>query len=262
MTGVLAVAGKEIRVYLTTPISYALAAAYVLLTAFFFERLLVQFQALALAYRERNQLADGLNLTDFVMTPLFFWMVTFLMFILPLVTMRLFAEERRGRTLELLLTTPLTAVEIVVGKYLGALTLMGGMIALTGLFPLVLALLGESSAGSVLDGATVFSGYSGVFLAGAAFIALGMLTSSLTDSQLVAALLSLTLSVVFLVLGLAAPGLGGIWREIFNHVSLATHVTDFARGLIRGSALVYYASVVTLGLFLCVRVLEGQRGRS
>ncbi|MEO1481283.1 MAG: ABC transporter permease subunit [Myxococcota bacterium] len=261
MSGLLAIAGKEIRVYLTTPISYALAASYVLLTAFFFERLLVQFQALALAYRERQQLADALNLTDFVMTPLFFWMVTFLMFILPLVTMRLFAEERRSRTLELLLTTPVSAVEIVLGKYLGALALMGAMIALTGLFPLVLVALGESSGGPILDAATVLSGYTGVFLAGAAFIALGMLTSTLTDSQLVAALLSLTLSVVFLVLGLAAPGLDGVVREVLNHVSLATHVTDFARGIVRVSALVYYATVIALGLFLCVRVLEGQRGR-
>ncbi|MEL6545619.1 MAG: ABC transporter permease subunit, partial [Myxococcota bacterium] len=124
MGTVLAIAAKEIRVYLTTPVSYAVAAVFVLLNAFFFERLVVQFQTLMLTYQDQQEIARALNLTDYVMTPMFFWMVTFLLFILPLLTMRLFAEERRGRTLELLLTSPVRPIEIVLGKYLGATALM------------------------------------------------------------------------------------------------------------------------------------------
>ncbi len=261
MGNVVAIAAKEIRVYLTTPVSYAVAAVFVLLNGFFFERLVVQFQSLMLAYREQSDVAAALNLTDYVMTPLFFWMVTFLLFILPLLTMRLFAEERRGRTLELLMTVPVRPVEIVLGKYLGAAALTVVIVALTALFPLVLSWLGTSPGDSVLDARTVLSGYLGVTLAGCAFVSLGMFTSSFTDSQLIAALLSLTLSVMFLVIGIAAPGLEGTWRELFSYLSLANHVSDFARGLIRLHAVVYYLSLIGLGLFLTYRVLEAERWR-
>ncbi|MEM6730567.1 MAG: ABC transporter permease [Myxococcota bacterium] len=261
MRNVWTIAAKEIRIYLTTPVSFALAATFVLLNAFFFERLVVQFQSLMLLYQDRTEVAESLNLTDYVMTPMFFWMVTFLLFVLPLLTMRLFAEERRARTLELLMTAPVRSIEIVLGKFLGASSLMVGMVLLTGLFPLALAFLGTSAGESVLDVRTVLSGYVGVIFAGAAFVSLGMFTSSFTDSQLVAAILSLTLSVLFLIIGLAAPGLEGPWREFFAYVSLAGHVSDFARGLIRAQALVYYASLIGLGVFLSYRVIEAQRWR-
>lgn len=258
MGNVWTLAAKELRVYLTTPVSYALAGVYLLLTAFFFERLIAQFQTLQLYYQQQNQSAL-LNLTDYVMTPMFFWMVAFLLFLLPLLTMRLIAEERRGRTLELLMTSPVRPIEIVLGKFLGSFLIMAGMIAMTLLFPLLLQWLGSSPAGSPLDWKTVFSGYAGVLLAGSAFLSLGLFTSSFTDSQLVAALLSLTLSVTFLVIGLAAPGLEGGWKAFFEHVSLAGHVSDFARGLVRVRALVYYGSLLGLGLFFTYRVVEAQR---
>ncbi|MEL6545189.1 MAG: ABC transporter permease, partial [Myxococcota bacterium] len=152
-------------------------------------------------------------------------------------------------------------IEIVLGKYLGATALMVVIVALTALFPLVLSMLGTTPGASVLDARTVLSGYLGVILAGAAFVALGMFTSSFTDSQLIAALLALTLSVGFLVIGLAAPGLEGGWREFFAALSLATHVSDFARGLIRVPAVVYYLSLTGFGIFLSYRVVEAQRWR-
>lgn len=261
MGNVLTIAAKEIRVYVTTPVSYAVAAVFVLLNGFFFERLVVQFQTLMLTYQDHSEIAQALNLTDYVMTPMFFWMVTFLLFILPLLTMRLFAEERRGRTLELLMTVPVRPVEIILGKYLGASALMVAIVASTALFPLALTWLGTTPGEAVLDLRTVLSGYAGVLLAGAAFVSLGMLTSTVTDSQLIAALLSLTLSVVFLVIGLAAPGLEGSWREFFSYLSLANHVSDFARGLVRLHAVIYYGSLIALGVFMSYRVLEAERWR-
>lgn len=261
LSNVFNIAAKEIRVGVSTPVIYVLSAAYVLLSAFFFERLLVQFQALSLSYRERSELVEALNLTDFVMTPLFFWMATFLLLILPLLTMRLFAEERRNKTLELLFTVPVSVSELVVGKFVGAWVLMAVMVSLTVLFPWILMGFGSSSSGVVLDLSTVASGYLGVLLIGTAFIAVGMVASSAADSQLVAALLALTVSIALLTAGLAAPGLTGLWRDVVVAISFAHHITEFGRGLIRISTIVYYVTLTGFALFVCVRFVDGQRYR-
>ncbi|MEM6273743.1 MAG: ABC transporter permease subunit [Myxococcota bacterium] len=262
MRGALTIAGKELWLLVTTPVSYVLAAAYMLLSAFFFERLVVQFQALVLQYQQRHRLAEQLNLTEFVMAPLFFWMVVFLMLMLPLLTMRLFAEERRSQTLELLLTSPVRLIDIVVGKYLGALTLMLALIASTLVFPLVLVSLGTSPAGVILDLRTVVSGYCGVVLIGSAVLSLGMFISTLTDSQLVAALSSMTVSLLWVTVGVASTSVHGLWRAVLSYVSFADHIDHFARGLIRLEAIVYYGTVIGFGCFLSYRVLDLRRWRA
>ncbi|MEL6760238.1 MAG: ABC transporter permease subunit [Myxococcota bacterium] len=262
MQGALTIAGKELWLLITTPVSYLLAAAYLLLSGFFFERLVVQFQGLVLQYRQRQQLAEQLNVTEFIMTPLFFWMVVFLMLMLPLLTMRLFAEERRSQTLELLLTSPVSLIDIVLGKYLGALTLMLALIASTLVFPLVLVSLGTSPSGAVLDLRTVASGYLGVVLIGSAVLSLGMFISTLTDSQLVAALSSMTLSILWVTVGVVSPSVHGLWRAVLSHVSFSEHIDHFARGLIQLDSIVYYGTVTGLGWFLSYRVLDLRRWRA
>src|SRR6476646_4681866 len=189
MRNTLAIAGKETRVYLTTWTSYAIFGAFVLITAFFFQRLVIEYQYRAMQFMQMQaeSAMQQMNLTDWVMGPLFMNITVFFLFMLPILTMRLISEERKGKTLELLMTTPVRPIEIVVGKYLSALLIMGMMLALTVMFPLLLHIFGGTPGqDSPLDWRSVGVGYGGMFLLGAAFVAVGLFASSVSESQIVA----------------------------------------------------------------------------
>jgi ABC-2 type transport system permease protein len=263
MRNTLAIAGKETRIYFTTWTSYVLIGAFVLITAYFFQALVRQFQLMS-AQAMQMQAAwaqEQLNLTDMVVTPLILNMTVFFLFFLPIVTMRLVAEERKGKTLELLLTSPVRPLEIVLGKYLAALLLMSVMLGTTLLFPALLHLFGESNGGSVLDWHSTLTGYLGLFLLGAAFLSVGLFTSAVTESQVVAVVLGFFVLLMFFVLGYAAQGQEGAGKAIFEYLGLSNHIEGFARGIIRTPAVVYYTSLVFVGLFLTFRVIEAQRWR-
>lgn len=263
MRNTLTIAAKETRIYFTTWTSYILLGAFVLITAYFFQALVRQFQLLASQYMQMQAswAMDQMNLTDMVMTPLILNMTVFFLFLMPILTMRLVAEERKGRTLELLLTSPVRPLEIVLGKYLAALLMMAVMLGLTLVFPLLLDLFGSSGGESALDWSSTLTGYLGLFLLGAAFIAIGLFTSSVTDSQVVAVVLGFFILLMFFVIGYGAQGQEGFWKEFFQYLGLAGHLESFARGIVRLPAVVYYLSLAFLGLFLTFRVIEAQRWR-
>jgi ABC-2 type transport system permease protein len=182
-------------------------------------------------------------------------------FFTPIITMRLLADERRGKTLELLMTAPVRPVEIVAGKYLAGLVMMLAMLLVTLLFPLVLELLGAAQAGSPLDWRSVGVGYLGAALLGAAFVSIGLFTSSLTDNPVIAALLGFLILLMFYIIGSGAGGGEGVWKALAEHLSLASNLQGFARGVLRTPSLVYYLSLTFFGLFLTYRVVEAQRWR-
>lgn len=265
MRNTLAIAGKEARVFLTTWTSYILFGAFMLITAFFFQRLVAEFQFRALQFMQMQapNMMDRLNLTDWVMGPLFLNVTVFFLFMLPIMTMRLFAEERRTKTLELLLTSPVRPIEIVLGKYLAALLMMTIMLGLTVLFPLLLTVYGgaSSGSGSPIDWHTLGATYLGMFLLGAAFVSVGLFASSVTDSQIVAVIVSFATLLMFYVIGLASRGQTGVWQGVFDYLSITSHLDAFVRGMVRLTDIVYYLSVAFLGLFLTHRVIEAQRWR-
>jgi ABC-2 type transport system permease protein len=215
---VLAIAGKDVRVYLTTWMSYALFGFFLLMTAFFFATLVEQYQLVTLQASQQPWMLEQLNLTDVVMGNVLRNVSVFFLFLLPLLTMRLFAEERKGSTLELLMTVPVRPFEIVLGKYLAALTIMLIMLALTLVFPLLLQLYGSTPQGgaSPLDWHTVATGYLGMALLGASFVAIGLFASSVTDSQIVAAITSFSILLMFFVVGYAARGKEGFWQGVLE----------------------------------------------
>ena len=265
MRNTLAIAGKEARVFLTTWTSYILFGAFTLITAFFFQRLVAEFQFRALQFMQMQapNMLEHLNLTDWVIGPLFLNVTVFFLFMLPILTMRLFAEERRTKTLELLMTAPVRPLEIVLGKYLAALAMMTIMLGLTVLFPLLLTVYGGASAGagSAVDWHTLAATYLGMFLLGAAFVAVGLFSSSVTDSQIVAVIVGFATLLMFYVIGLASRGQTGIWQSLFDYVSITSHLDGFVRGMVRVTDIVYYLSLVFVGLFLTHRVIEAQRWR-
>ncbi|MEK7217325.1 MAG: ABC transporter permease subunit, partial [Chloroflexota bacterium] len=209
MRNALAIGGKEVRTYFSSPMAYVVAAIFLAATGFFF------VQDLAVLQLARLQ---G-----------FFGPASFLLLLLcPLLTMRLLAEEQKLGSLELLLTAPVRDEEVVVGKYIGALAMVGAMLALTLYFPLVLFLFGDPDHGPVL------TGYLGIFLLGACFAAVGLFASSMTSNQIVAAVIALGFSLLFWLAGTAGsmvqevPGA----RDLLQYLMLSTHYGELVRGVV------------------------------
>ena len=263
MGKVLAIAGKDARIYLTTWTSYILFGAFILISAFFFQRLVIEFQLRTLDYAQNQQswAMERMNLTDWVLGPVFMNMSVFFLIMLPMITMRLLAEERRSKTLELLMTAPVRPVQIVLGKYLAALLIMSIMLGLTVLFPVLLQIFGGADGASPVDWRTVATSYLGLFLMGAATVAIGLFASSVTDSQIVAVIIGFAVLLMFWVIGLAARGQEGAWGGVLEYLAITTHLENFVRGILKLSDAVYYVSLSFVGLFLTYGVVESQRWR-
>lgn len=263
MGSIFTIAGKELRVSLTTWTSYILFGAFVLISAFFFQQLVAEFQmqTMQLQQYQYREYLSRLNATDFIITPLLSNLTVFFIFLLPISTMRLFAEEKRAKTLQLLMTVPVRPVEIVLGKYLAALTLMLMMLGMTMLFPVILTFYGQTPGVSPIDWQTVLSGYLGLALMGAACVGIGLFASSVTESQIVAVIISFAALLMLYVIGMAARGQEGYWESILIYLSMTHHLESFVRGTLRSVDLVYYASVIFLSLFLTWRVVEAERWR-
>ena len=263
MRNVFAIAGKEIRVYFTTPTSYVLLGSFALIIAYFFQALIGEFQRTVAQSLQMNAswMLEQLNLTDYVIFPLVMNIGVILIFYTPIMTMRLIADERRAKTLELLMTAPVRPIEIVLGKYLAGLVMMLAMLGLTLLFPLIVQLLGAAQSGSPLDWRSVAVGYCGAALLGAAFVAVGLFTSSLTDNPIIAALLGFLILLMFYIIGSGASDSAGWWKSVLDHMSLGANLQGFARGVLRTPAVVYSLSLSVFALFLSYRVVEAQRWR-
>ena len=175
---------REIKVYFTSPIAYVLAVIFLAITGYLFTGNVLTY-SLASIQAARNPYIEGVNPVDMVLMPLFGNIGFVLLFLLPVLTMRLFAEEKKSGTSELLFCYPVRDIEILAGKYLAALFVTSLMIGLTGLFLLLLWVFGMAEPG------VAFSGYLGMFLLAATFLACGIFISSLTENQIVAAVLTL-----------------------------------------------------------------------
>ncbi len=238
MRNTLAIFGKEFRTYFTSPMAYIIAAVYLAMSGFFFVQ---DLSSLQLA-----RLQGLLGPSGFL-----------LLLIAPILTMRLFAEEQKLGTLELLLTAPVRDEEVVLGKFLAALSILAVMIVLTAYYPVILMLFSNPDLGPIL------SGYLGLFLAGACFLAVGLLASSFTANQILAAILGIGILLLFWLISGAAnlvPQYPAV-RDILNYVSLGGHYSDFLRGVVDTKDVLYYLTFAATCLFFTVRSLETRRWR-
>ena len=193
------------------------------------------------------------NLIDGVMRPLLGNISIIILLFLPLLTMRLMAEEKKLGTWELLLTAPVRDTEVVLGKFLGTLGIMVVMLAFTLYYPLLLLIFGDPDIGPII------TSYVGLFLLGSAALSVGIFASSLSSNQIVAAVVSGALLFALWFVGLAASYLPEALGEVVQSLSLSHHFEDFYRGIIDTRAIVYYLSVTALFLFLTIRSLETGR---
>ena len=254
MTPLQAVIAKELRSYFVSPVVYVVGGVFLLIFGFLAYLYVVFTGAQAIQLMQMQGGAAEINLNDLVFRNLFASMRFVLLLILPILTMRLFAEERKLRTFEFLMTAPIRTVEIVVGKFLSAYLIYLGILLLTMLVPAVLTLFSD------FDWHPVLTGYLGLALLGALFLSVGVFASTLTENQIVAAFTSFGLLLMFWLL----PGLGSVLGDtaggaLFSYLSFMEHFDHLIHGLIDTKDLVYYASGVVFMLFLSHRVVESTR---
>ncbi len=253
MMGVLAIFKKEMRTYFASPIAYAIFVIFLGISGYFFYTILSYFSLISVQASMNPGLAAGLNVTDGILRPLMANMGIVLLFVMPLITMRLFAEERKQGTLELLLTYPVRDGEVLLGKFLAATALCALLLAVTAVYPVVLALWSEPELYPIL------TGYLGLLLLAMAFISLGLLCSSLTENQIVAASLAFGALLLFWVIGWAAALTEGDWSLLFRHVSIVQHLDGFTQGVLETKDVAYYMGVTSFFLFATLKSMEIRR---
>jgi ABC-2 type transport system permease protein len=236
MTNTLAIARRELASYYSSFLFYVITAAFLVITGFFF--------AINVAYSRSANVA-----------PLFQTTYTIMLLIAPVLTMRLIAEEQRSGTIELMLTSPVRDVELVLGKFLGGLGLLVSMLVLTGFYPILLSMYGNPDRGGIIGG------YLGALLFGGAAIAIGLFTSSTTANQIVAAVLSFALLLILWVVDGVGGLVGGTVGAITNYVAVYTHFSDMTRGIIDTKDVIYFLSLIVGALFLATRSVESRRWR-
>ncbi len=258
-TAVLHMAGKELRAFFVSPIAYVVLTGFVVLSGWFFFNLLLQFNRMIGMYEmmRRPDIASQLNLNELVMLPLLYNMTIVLLLMIPLITMRLFSEEKKLKTDELLLTSPISINSIVLGKYIASLVFLLVMLALTLVYPTILFSYGQPAP----ELGPILAGYIGLFLLGASFMAVGLFASSLTENQIVAAVICFVTLLLFFVIGWPAETVGATFGKVLEQLSLIDHFTEFSKGLVDGQHVVYFISFILFALFLTKRSIESTRWR-
>ncbi len=246
---------KEFKSYFYSPIAYVLICFFAFMSGYMFFNISKAYIIQRLMASRYPWFEERLNLTDFIIRPLFGNLSVILMLLVPIITMRLFAEEKRQGTFELLYTSPLTSWNITLGKFLSAFLLFLVMIAFTIPFPIILSKYGNPETGVII------STYIGLVLMGGSFIALGTFASAITDNQIISAVVSFGLLLLFWLIGWAAQAAGGVGEKIFSYLSFFEHFNNFTKGLIDTRDITYYISFVITGLFLTYITVESQRWR-
>ena len=233
---VWAVAARELRSYFLSPLAYVVIALFLALSGYLFALILANGREASLRGLVQN-------------------VSVLYLFIVPAISMRLLAEEQRTGTIELLLTNPVQEWEIVTGKFLASVMLVLVMLGLTLLFPLFLFIYGNPDRGPII------TGYLGIFLQSAAFLAVGLWASSLTQNQIVAAIVAFALLLILWLSDNLGQFLGGTIGSIVSYTSVINHFQSFPQGVVQSNDVIYYLSLVLAGIVLSTLSLQSRRYR-
>jgi ABC-2 type transport system permease protein len=255
MKNIWIITRKELKSYFNSPIAYAIIAVFLVLVGFFFYSLVWWFNSQSMQMAQNPYYYQQININQMVYAPLFHNISIILLLVLPILTMRLFSEEKKIGTDELLYTSPISVNQIILGKYLASLIVLASMLALTGILSIFTFAFGNPELIPILDG------YLGLFLIGAAFMAVGIFFSSLTENQIVSAVLTFGALLLFWILSWASYSAGGIWKDVLNYLSFFQHFDNMTQGILDTSDIVYYASFAFFGLFLTHSVIQSRRWR-
>ncbi len=242
MLDALWIARREFRSYFASPIAYIVIAVFLFLIGYMFFNLLGYFQGQVQSFMRMSQ-GPKPTVTNLIVSPLFGNINVVLLFIIPFITMRLFAEERKEHTAELLLTAPVSPLQIVVGKFLAAYALVSLMILGTTACSLTLIFA------SNVDKGVLLGCYVGILLVAAAYIAIGLFWSACTENQIVAAAATFGSLLFLWLVAWGAHHAGYFWKEVLEQASIIVHFNSFARGIIDTNDVIYYLVLVGLGVF-------------
>jgi ABC-2 type transport system permease protein len=246
---------KELKTFLYSPIAYILTAFFLLVSGFFFYNILAWANDQAMRAMQAGYGMERLNINQMLFQPFFSNMTIILMFLLPMLTMRLFADEKKMRTEELLLTSPVRLSSIIIGKYLAALIIYALILLLTATYAVFVFIYGNPEALPLLVS------YLGLFLLGAVFIAIGLFASALTENQVIAAVISFSAIMLIWVISWVGESGPGAWQGILTYLSFFSHFKNMASGVIDTQDIVYYLSFIFLGLYLTRSVFEFRKWR-
>ena len=256
MGNILAIANKELKSYFTSPIAYIVIGAFALLYGYFYVAILAYF------LRQSMQMgqfgaggAPSVNVNQMMIRPLLQNVTVLILLMLPGLTMRTYAEEKRSGTIELLLTSPLTELQIVLGKFFGALALYAIMLVVSLIHLGLLFVYGHPEWKPLL------AAYLGLLLLGGCFISVGLFISTLTKNQIVAFMTTFAVFLLLWVITWIGSFTGPTVEKLTQYLSIIDGFDDFGKGVIDTSHLVYYLSFITFGLFLTVKSVDSERWR-
>jgi ABC-2 type transport system permease protein len=253
MTNILAIVRKEWRGYFASPVGYVVIGMYALVFGYFYTVYLSWFLRQSM---QGPQMGGGpMNVNQQMIRGVFDNSMVIFLFVVPLITMRAYAEEKRSGTIELLMTSPITDFQIVMGKFLGAMSLYGAMLGITLIHIAVLFAYGNPEWKPIL------TGYLGLVLLGGCFVSVGLFFSSLTKNQIVAGMFTFVVLLLLWVISWIGNFSGPTVERLTSYLSLTSHVDDFLRGVIDSQHIVYYLSFITLGLFLTAKAVDSERWR-
>jgi ABC-2 type transport system permease protein len=252
MRGMIAIFRKELAITYSSPIYYTATFIFLVVSGYFFYSNTAYFSLLSFQATSNPYLSESLNLTDMVIKPFFGDLAIILLLMLPLVTMRVYSEEKKTGTIELLFTYPVSDAAALAGKY--SATMLVLLTMLLGTLPYVVILEVFAS----LDWGVVCAGYFGIILTGGSFIALGIFTSSLTENQIVAAVLSFGALLLFWLIGWAKAITAPPLNIVLEHISIVSHLETFIKGLIDTRDIVFYVLFIYFWVFLTLRFLNSR----
>lgn len=249
------IAKRDLGSFFNSPIFYVVTTVFLLLYSFIFFNILNFFSFQSFQAGQLQAMGMNLNLNEMVIEPSFHNMSVILLLIIPIITMRSFADEKKMKTFRLLLSSPVHLIEIILGKFLACMIVVTLMVLISAYSIGFLFLLGEPELGPVI------TGYLGILLMAGCYVSVGICASSLTDNQIVAAVLTFGFSLFMWVIGWGAQAAGPTTGQILQYLSIVEHMEHFLRGVVDTSDLVYYLSFILFSLFLCHRVLDSNRWR-
>jgi ABC-2 type transport system permease protein len=253
MRNTLAIAQRELNAYFASPIAYVLIGFFALLFGWFFYVPLAYFQQQSMNMGMNP--GQALNINQMLVGPTLMNTTVIMLFLFPLITMRTYSEEKRSGTIELLLTSPVTDVQIILGKFLGAMLLYAAMLAITLIHVGILFIYGEP------EWKPIATGYLGLLLMGGSFLSLGLFISSLTKNQIVAGIATFAVFLMLWVVNWIGTFVGPTMQTILTHLSLTDHFDDFAKVIIDTKHVIYYLSFMAFGLFLTAKSVDSERWR-
>jgi ABC-2 type transport system permease protein len=252
-SNILPIYFRELKSTFYSPVAYLVLFAFYILTGYFYASIVTAYANYSMMSASRG--GGDMKLMEYLVAPFLGNVAVTFIFIMPLVTMRSFSEEKKTGTIETLFTLPFSDLDILLGKYFASMTLLFAMLLPVYFFPLLIA---DKAA---LYWPAMFSGYLGISLVGAAFLSVGLLTSAMTENQVIAAALSFGAILLLFVLGWMESSASGFYKDLLQNLAIMSHFQDMSKGVINLKDIAYFALFSGFSLFATLRILESKKWR-